>query len=164
VGNNLYNINYRKWVTWLIPVPLRGGKMLAWCMALVGPVIAMYNQLLLFRDACIYKLTITPQVVFLEKALNDRYDQIARRIFITDLVEYEPIYLYLKAESKAHFFYRKSEAAATKTYLYTRAETGKFGVDFIINIPVAVSFDAAELKAFVSTYKLASKIFKVKIV
>ncbi|KAA2245483.1 hypothetical protein F0L74_05870 [Chitinophaga agrisoli] len=58
--------------------------------------------------------------------------------------------------------HRKSEGGAV--VLYTKAETTAFNVDFIVNVPIAVSFDMNELTAFVNSYKLASKTFKVKIV
>lgn len=147
---------------WLIPAPLRKPFQIAWLMALISPVIRLHNELVAFRRAVIYRLTITPQVVYLEKALNDRYDVTLRRIRIVDAEELEGIPVFLKSENKQVVFYRKSEDEA-RIY-YTREESARYGVDFVVEIPVFVSFDLPELTAFLEGFKLASKKFKVKIV
>lgn len=163
MNGNIFIVNFKKLVVWLLPAPLRRPVQSSWLMALIGPVIKLYNGFLAFRSAVIYQLTITPQVCKLEKMLNDRYDNQLRRIYIEDAIEKEPWFLYLKVEAKRMFLYTKSEASAPQ-YLYTKSETVQFGVDFVINIPVFVVFDINEFKSLVKKYKLASKTFKVHIV
>jgi hypothetical protein len=110
----------------------------------------------------LYRISITPQVCYLEAAINDRYDYVERRIFIEDGEEHEPVPLYRKVEGKAQVLYKKGEGAPL--VLYTKAETSKFSADFTIHIPADVNFNISELNAFVESYRLASKTFKVKIV
>ncbi len=120
----------------------------------------LYIRFTAFRMGIKYNLLITPQVCFLEKALNDRYDVAARRIFITDAPEYLPLVLFRRIEGKKVVFHRKSENL--HQVLYTKAETAQFSVDFIINIPIGIAYDLAELRAFVDGYKLVTKTYKVK--
>ncbi len=159
---NKYNIDFKKLVIWLLPSVLRRRYMIAWLVALISPVIRMYNDVLAFRRLAIYRLAITPQVCYLEKALNDRYDIAQRRIRIVDAKEFEGIPLYRKVESKPLGLFRRSEGKG-QVY-YTKSETSKFGADFVIEVSVLIAFDLNELTAFVNSYKLASKKFKVKIV
>lgn len=159
---NIFNLNYKKLVVWLLPKPIRKPVQVAWLLALASPVIRLFNEFQAFRQSVIYHLTISPQVCKLEKLLNDRYDTVNRGIWIDDAREYEPLFLYQKAESKPVHLYRKSENKPK--YLYTKAETSALGVDFIIYVPVFVVFDINELSSLIKKYKLVSKTFKVSIV
>lgn len=156
---NKYHIDFKNLLIQLLPKPLRKVKWLSFLLTLISPVIGLYNAFMAFRNLMLYRLTITPQVCFLEKMLNDRYDPIERRIWIDDAKVYDYIYVFLKVEDKPVYFYKKSENKPV--YMYTRAETNIFGADFTINIPLAVVYNMNELIALVNSYKLASKKFKI---
>jgi hypothetical protein len=104
---NKQNIDFKKLVIWLLPAQLRRTAMIAWIMALIAPVLRLYNQFISFWLLSIYRLTITPQVCFLEKALNDKYDTQLRRIIIIDALEFEGVPFYRKAEAKQVIIYKK---------------------------------------------------------
>lgn len=129
--------------------------------AILSGVAYVYELFIKFKDSTAYKLTITPQVCYLEKALNDRYDIADRRIFITDGISYDPLPLYLKVENKPVVLYTKEEDKVA--VLFTKSETGLFSVDFIVNVPAAVAFAEAEMRAIVDVYKLAGKIYSIQI-
>jgi hypothetical protein len=158
-----YTIDYVKYVTQRIPARIRFDEVIAYALVLVSPVVQLYNSLLLFRDLMLYKLTITPQVVYLEKMLNDRYDNIERRIYVTDGKEYSSIFVYTKSEGKPNFIFTKAETGVLQTFLYLKNETGQFTFDFVVHVPVLVDFDINEMTSLVNAYKLASKSFKIKI-
>lgn len=162
LSEKIYTIDFKRLVIWLLPPPQRKPVAIAWLMALINPAVRLYNNLLAFRKAVLYRIIITPQICYLEKALNDKYDTVARRIRIKDAPEYLPFPLYRKVESKKTALYKKSEAKGK--VLYTKAETTRFGADFIVEVPVNVLFDLAELTAFINGFKLATKKFKVRIV
>lgn len=147
-----------------IPERLRNPVLTAFVMVMVSPVVLLYNSLLSFRALVLYKLTITPQVVFLEKLLNDRYDNVERRIFIADGKQYTPTFLFTKAELKPFFLFRKAEVGFLEKYFFLKNETGQFTWDFVIHIPAVINFNQNELVALVNTYKLPAKTFKIKII
>lgn len=161
-NTNIYNINWKRLVVWLLPTLLRRPFLVKWLMVLITPVIKLHNQFTAFRKAVIYRLLITPQIPFLEKALNDRWDSTQRRIYITDPPRKPPRFIYQKAEQKPLFIYRKSEGKPT--FIYTKAERNGIGVDFIINVTSAVSFNTNEMIAFVNQFKLASKRYKIRVI
>lgn len=156
-----YVINYSKLVTQRIPEELSVDEVINFVKVLVSPVVTLYNQLIAFRDLLLYKITITPQVVYLEKMLNDRYDNIERRIYIEDGLTYDPIYVYTEAELKPIYLYTESEMGPGN-FLFTQGEVSQVSNDFIVYVPLAVSFDVNEMTSLVSAYKLASKLFKIQ--
>lgn len=158
----IYAVDFSKLARWLTPTMLRMPKLLAFVLALVTPVADLYSRFLVLKANLEYRLTITPQVCYMEKALNDRWDIVERRIVIVDAVEYNPIPLFLKIEDKPVVFNMKSEGGPV--ILYTKSETAMFTVDFIVRVPILVAFDMAEMRAVVDAYKLAGKTFKIQII
>ncbi len=113
------------------------------------------------RNYINYRIKITPQVVYLEKLLNDRFDPELKRIRIVKGVAYEAIPLYLKDEIKPQKFYKKEEGIPQ--VLYTKEETLNFEVDFIVQVPIDVPFDMNELRAYLDLDVLPSKTYKVQV-
>jgi hypothetical protein len=157
-----YIVNFAKFVTERIPLEFRFDDVIAFVNVIVSPIVAIYNKLLSFRDSILYKLTITPQVCKLEKMLNDRYDNGDRRIYIVDGSEYLPLFLFTKPELQPVFIYRKSETSKPKTFLNLKGEVSQFTFDFVVFVPVDVSFDENEMSALLNYYKLATKFFKIQ--
>lgn len=159
-----YDINYTKLVNQRIPEPLRTSESIAWLVLLASPFISLYGKVISFRQSTLYKLGITPQVVYLEKMLNDRYDATLRRIYILDGQEYNPLYIYTQLELKPVWLYTKSEVGKPRVDLFTAGEVGQFTFDFVVYVPVAISFDVNEMSSLLNTYKLAGKIYDIQTV
>jgi hypothetical protein len=92
-----------------------------------------------------YQLEINGQVCFLQKMLNDRWDNTLRRIIIEDVVLLPVIYVY--AESELKDLYIKKESENDPKFIYTESETGVDADDFLIKIPSAITFDELEIRA-----------------
>lgn len=157
--NKIYDVNFKKLVRLLAPALLFQSISTALLYACVVPVTYVYNLFISFKKAVEYRLAITPQVCYLEKALNDRYDFTQRRIYIIDAVEYDALPLYLKVENKHLVLPLKSEGHLV---LYTKGETGLYTVDFIVMVPNALFIDVVEVTAVINGYKLLSKKFQLK--
>lgn len=156
-----YDIDYNKVVLERIPEEVQELEHNTWLQRLVSPLVYIYNQLLLFRATVLYKLSITPQVFSIEKMLNDRYDSALKRITIIDGVQLDQKYMYLRAEGKPIYIYRKSEGKPKK-YFYLRGETSEESFDFIVNVPSAIAFDKNEMKSLINSYKLAGKFYSIQ--
>jgi hypothetical protein len=157
-----YIIDYRRLVTQRIPFIMRWDDVISFLMILASPFVKGYNNLLAYRDLLIYQLTITPQVVYLEKMLNDRYDTALRRIYIEDGKQYNPLFVFRKLELKPVYLFRKSETLKPKRYVYVIGEAGQQSFDFVVYVPLGMTYNEIELKALVNNYKLASKIFTIQ--
>lgn len=154
MNQNIYNIAYNKLTRWCTPPVMRVPIVLALAGVLAIPFAYLYNAFLTFRAAKNYILGITPQVCYLEKLLNDRYDNTARQIYITDGLEKPLTYIYVEAESKPLCLGSK--------YIYTPGETSIMSDDFIIWVPVSILFEEAEMSSLVKAYKLAGTKFKIQ--
>lgn len=138
---------------------LRKPKMLAWISVCASPVTFVYNNLLRFRTVTLYRLSITPQVCYLQRLLNDQYDFISRGIIIVDSDQTDPIYIYVDIEDKDVALYLDSESDPIT--LFTDGEAGDLKDDFIVIVPLRVSFNVNEMTSLINNYKLASKQFKI---
>ena len=157
-----YIIDYNKFAIERIPEDMRVPEVIQYVLCLLVPVVWLYDRFILFRNYITYALTITPQVVYMEMMLNNRYDTSLRRIYIRDGIDYDPIYIYTRAEAKPEYFYVRGEAGKPKKYLYTRGESGSLTYDFIVFVPVVVIFNFEEMKSLIETYKLAGKYFLIQ--
>lgn len=158
MSNKIYDIDYNKLVIWLLPNEVRQPRIVNWFQTLIRPVVTLYQDFKLFREAKLYQLTITPQVCYLEKLLNDRYDFIQRRIVIEDSVDKDLSYVYLEAELKPMYLGSK--------FIYTNGETGILSNDFIIKVPLdlKLTFEEPEMLSLVKAYKLAGMVAKIQYV
>jgi hypothetical protein len=156
----MFGINFDSVVVWLIPKVLRTGFNVAWLKALVAPVVTLYNELLSYREDVLYKLSHNGQVCYLEGALNDAFDIVLRRIYISDAGGAVVTLINRDTDDNLTFINRDSDGDA----LLIHNDSAYFGgsYDFIVNIPY--QFTEAEmyrLKALVDYYKLAGKRFDV---
>ncbi|WP_343744211.1 hypothetical protein [Chitinophaga sp.] len=158
--SRIYEIDFPKLVRLLMPPRLRKMRHVAWLLALCNPVNYLYQQFRRNRDANLYRLKITPQVVYLERLLNDRYDISQRRIKISDGMIYEPVFLYQEIEQKPVYLWQESENKPL--YLYTEEEVGSNPVSFYVFTPRNLYFDENEMSALINNYKLAGKTYKIQ--
>ena len=94
-------------------------------------------------------LSITPQVCFLEKILNDKYDNKERRIHIEEA-----------EDTLGYFFFRVNDPPSNKFY-FNKAwfvedtRYGNAGVGFVGVLPMDISA-TDQMRAFINRYKLIS--------
>lgn len=152
----MFNIDYNKLIVWLLPFRKRRRKRFAWLSALCSPVVILYNAFLVKCAATMYNLDHDSRVFSMRAMLNDRFDNTARRITITDGFAFERLYIFQPDENKP--VYLGTE------YLHNPGDYADTGVDFIVNVPSAISItaqDLIEMEALVKYYKLASKRFLI---
>jgi len=161
----MFDFNVYKFVLWLIPVYLRKAAHWAWLKSLHAPVAWLHTRFDINRKANIYKLGITPQVVYMEKALNDRFDLTLRRIVIIDVAYATPIFFYQEAENNDVYLYQEIEG--NDVYIYQPGEYEDQGFDFVVQYPAILALTASELnemKAMVNFYKMVSKTYYLEAV
>jgi|ERR1035437_1411005 hypothetical protein len=145
-----YDINFNKLAVWLMSKPLRKEKYLIMVKSFLHPFISLLTMFFTYRKAKLYQLYITPQVCYLEKMLNDKYDSSLKRIDIDDAVWHLPLFIYQEAEVKPVANYQ--EAENNPVTLFTEGECGEN--DFIVLVPMAISFPEPEMRSLLDQYKL----------
>lgn len=157
---NYFDIDFRRFSLLLLPTILRSSLIASFVLAFAEPVKLLYNSFTVNRNANLYRLSITPQVCYLEKALNDRFSSWSRLIYITDGNYKAQMYIYTRTENYPRYIYTKTEALPR--YLYQRGEAGADNYDFIVHVPSWYIFDENEMRALVDMYKLANKNYEIK--
>lgn len=145
---------------WNLRRKYRKPRILALLNAMTKPVIILYQDFLNYRKAKLYDLMITGQVCYLEALLRDRYDYTLRRIYITDAVDYSPIYLYQDTELHPVSLY--TDAENNPEYLYTDGEGGDYSNDFVIMVPDDIIFSEIEMRSLVMRKRLPGMKFKIQ--
>lgn len=156
-NRKIYNPDFKRLSRQLVKNELKGKKFLSALYAMVAFIQKLHAEFLLYKKSVQYRLLITPQTCYLEKALNDKYDIAERRIFISPGVEYQAWVLYKKAEGIEKRKVLNTRAEGVANVVYSKSEAASFGVDFFINVPVVVSFNQQELLAFIAGYCLPLK-------
>ena len=155
----IFNLDLNKLVKLLLPIFLRKEKIIAFLNALISPLVKLYNRFILNRNNNLYILDITPQVFSLEKMLNDRYDNVDRRIYISNGAFRDADYIYLEAEMRPKFI--SIQAENSPEYLHNRSEFGFIDETFIIHIPASLIDYMEEMEQMTDAFKLVSRTFKI---
>ncbi len=159
--NKIFNVDFRKLSLLLTPIFWRKITFVNWVYCLVEPIVILKEDFRKFRGKSIYKIVHNGQVMLLEKVLNDAFDIEDRRIYITDSLINDSIYIYSIPEQKPVYLGTQ--------YLYTFDAFEEIEFDFYIIMPLALkpvsSFDLTnyenQIKGLVNYYKLASKRYKI---
>jgi len=152
----MFNIDFDSLIAVCLPALLWKPKLFAWLKVLCYPVTKIYDEFMAKRDADLYNLRQDSRVFSMQAVFNDRFDNVSRRIYITDGFTKDRTYIYTPAEVKPLYL--------GSVPLYNPGDYADTGVDFIVWVPTIVSLsaqDLIELTALANNYKLAGKRFKV---
>lgn len=160
-----YNIDYRQLVSKLTPPKLRKLRFVDYLVALMKPLEQINFLFKIFRRESIYKVVHNGQVVYLEKVLNDRYDNSLRRIYISDSFEYDPTWVYIENENLP--VYIEDQEAV---YIYPEEVFAEANVDFIVFVPLDLQPSTAielnnfliQMRSLINYYKLASRRYTIE--
>lgn len=147
----------------LLPTKLRQQRIMAYLSALVAPLVALHYTWRQFRKANLYKIEHTGQICYLRGSLNDSFDPIERRIYITDGVDRDGVFIATEAENFDVWI--ATEAEAETLWITTEAETVTSGVDYIIYVPQALyDNQLPDLKAHIDFYRVGGKRYKIFVI
>lgn len=160
---NIFNWSLPRLVVNFLVIEERKIKTVQWLFALIAPYKEMNSLFKIFRRAALYKIEHTPQVYSMENVLNDTFDSILNRIYITDGLYKSAVYFYEPDENKPVHFYEPAENNAV--YFYEPDELQKLDVDFVVVLPNDMSLSDAEmirLKSLVDYYRLPDKTYTIR--
>ncbi len=150
--SKVFDIDIKKLTVLLLPIALRKSRIVALLRSMVMPLVSLHYLFMVKRTADLYKLEHNSQVCYLRAALNDHFDNNARRIRIIDGNQYKRNYIYTRGEEKPVYL--------GTTFLYDRADYADTGVDFIVEVPTE-AYRQYEMQALIDFYRLASKRYKI---
>jgi hypothetical protein len=156
----MFNVDFRKALYNLTPHFLRGENNLAWLYSLQQPLKALNTTFVSFRNNTNYRLQFTAQIIYLEHYLNDQFDQATRGIFINNIEQVDFRFLYNNIELKPALIIWNNSEAQPPEYLYNYTELLE-GDTYIVNVPVAVSFDELVMREKIDFYNNAGKNYSI---
>ena len=165
---NIYNVDFVSVIQGNLATFLRKITRVSWLGSLVSPVVALYNVYLQFRTDKIYQMSHNSQVVYLEKVLNDKFDNSLREIRVQNSALLEPVWHYDTQDNKPVFYY--DTADNKPVWFRNQADFDNYNSDFEVIIPVRLQpgtpeevekFETA-VKLLVDYYKLYSKKYVLK--
>lgn len=150
-----YKINFDKFVIQLLPTFLRKPRMIAFISLFSAELTKLHNSWLIKKTQDEIWLSHNSQVCFLRKILNDEFDDLERRIKITDGQLYERKYIYTLGEKKPKYL--------GKIFIRQTTDYADTGIDFYVIVPNAINIEQNKYKfeALINRYKLASKRYKI---
>ncbi len=132
--DNVYNINWRKFIIENLEVDLRRVKTVKWLEVLFKPIIWLHIEFLAFRTQALYKVNHNSQICYLQAVLNDSFDNIQRRIIIRNATLREPLWFYEPEENKPVVFYETEDNKPV--YFREESEFIGDGADFLVLVPI----------------------------
>jgi len=150
-----YKINFDKLVILLLPTFLRKSRMIAFISLFSAELTKLHNAWLIKKIADETWLNHNSQVCYLRKILNDEFDDLKRRIIITDGQLYERKYIYTLGEKKP--------LKLGKIYIRQTQDYADTGIDFFVVVPIEINIEQNKykLEALINRYRLASKRYKI---
>ena len=138
--------------------------LLAYIRSVMASIQVLSNKLLSLRNETFDFLQYTGQDKVLEELLNDTFDSVQRRIYITenDIGQLDALQIGLSNETvPSDVAIGLSGETITVPIVLGLSNEALQGNNFTIHIPVVVVFNLAELTALVKNYSLAAKNFNV---
>lgn len=107
----LFTVDWIKLVQLQVPQWMRRKRLVVWLLVCISGVRSLHATFLNYRKDALYSMHITGQTIYLEMALNDRFDFVNRDIYIVTATDAHQFYLYNRLELAAPvYFYNKYNA------------------------------------------------------
>lgn len=154
-----YNFDIYKWGLLLLPPVLRRKRLYALLTVLLKPLYDVLQRFNDFREDSIQRMNINGQVIYIEKALNDRFMLEYHEIYITDATDAleASSLLYPESDVTMKVYGAESDSAS---YIYGAYEV-RTGINFIVNIPSFLSGYVDEIKTIIEYNKPAGRSYKI---
>lgn len=143
------------------PFRHRKPRFLAWLKVYVSYLEWILQELYQYWHVTRVEANMTPQIIFIERLLNDRYGRDPWDILIVEGYELGP-WLFLNDEPAVPQIYVYNErTGVTDPFIWDI--TDPVEVDFVVKVPAELESEVPVIGATVQKYKLAGKRFVVQI-
>lgn len=158
-----YRINWDRLVVLQLPTILRQSKMVAFLLALIEPLKELYQEFLLFRLDQLYEAEINGQVINLERVLNDIFDPVERRIYISDGETFDPPVFYEEFKNLPVIFNAITDSENPVFFANDKIDE-RITFNFYVHVPEDVFTDKIRVKSVVNRYRAYGRIYDVVLI
>jgi hypothetical protein len=136
---------------------------MAYLKALVAPLVNLHYTWHNLRIDNLYKIEHTGQICYLRGSLNDFFDPVERRIYITNGVERDGVFIATEAEN--YDVWIATEAEDETLWLTTESENVLSGLDYIVWVPQALyDNQLPDITAHIDFYRVAGKRYAIFVI
>lgn len=154
--NNIFQINWFRLVKMLVFPAVQKPVLLAFINALLAPIRTKYNNFIQFKTDTDYRVQHNGQVCYLQKMLNDKFDNSLRRIRVQNVPAKPRLSFYQPEDDKSVFFYEDEPLV----HFYTpNSYYNEF--DFEVLIPTSLSHYNDQIATEINYYKIYSKNYQI---
>lgn len=158
-----YSIDFNILTKIQLPLKLRQQRIMAFLSALITPLTDVHFIWYNFRKTNLYKIEHTGQICYLRGSLNDSFDPVERRIYITNGVDRDGVFISTEAENLQVYVPKQDEAPPL--YLTTEAENILSGLDYIVWVTNNLyNTQLPDIKAHIEFYRVAGKRYAIFII
>lgn len=154
--HSIYNINWFRLVKMLVLPAVNKPTLLAFINSALAPLRTNYDKFLDFKADAEYRVQHNGQICYLQKMLNDKFDNSLRRIRVRNVPAKARLWFYYPEDSKEVFFYEDEPAV----HFYT-PESYYNQFDFEVLIPASLSGQTNQMTTQINYYKLYSKNYQI---
>jgi hypothetical protein len=152
----MFRFNLNRVIRSLVPPTLRMAKFLAWLSVSISYLSMTLERLRQFQDESIRDASMTPQIAYLEHMLNSRYGT-GTAIWIGDGFFLGP-WIWMDSDVPNPEFYMDDPLDS-----YVFCDSDSITINFVVNVPRALSTEVQDIAAKVQKYKLAGKYFIIQL-
>lgn len=151
----MIKVNLIKSIKLLVPLALRKTRLQAWVTVFLSYLHMISLLLYEFRESLRKEILITPQIIYLEYYLNDRFGR--TDIFISEGYLLGPWVWSSKPAAPDFDFFLDTPTS----FVYASGDSNSVG--FVVNIPSSIIDSANTIAAMVQRHKLVGKSFIIQI-
>jgi len=138
------------------------GSVLYYIKAIMGGLQYLNDLFYTYISDKKEELKYNGQIIYLQRRLNNVFDNTLRRIYIANVAAIPVQYAYRNTEFQDNYVYRISESASNNFYLGRISEIGSNQYDFIVFVPAALTYNIDQMNATINRYKLIDKDFAMQ--
>lgn len=155
--HSIYNINWYRLVKMLVLPAVNKPTLLAFINSALAPIRTNYDKFLDFKADAEYRVQHNGQICYLQKMLNDKFDNSLRRIRVQNVKPKERLYFYYEEDNAPVFFY--NEVDYPVFFYNTQDYYNEF--DFEVLVPEALASQINLMEIEINYYKIYSKNYQI---
>lgn len=155
--NSIYNINWFRLVKMLVLPAVNKPTLLAFINAALAPLRTNYDTFLSFKEDAEYRVKHNGQICYLQKMLNDKFDNSLRRIKVQNVKPKERLWFYYEQDDKPVFFYNEEDHPV----FFYNPEDYYNEFDFEVLIPTVLADKINQISVQINYYKIYSKNYQI---
>lgn len=163
MNSNLFNTDFFELGRQIIRPIHRATNQVAIMNIIMTPFNYLGGVFYGFRESAFYSLAHDSRKISIEKVLNDKYDPLSRRIYITNVMPEGYVYLYEPGDDRPVYLYEPADEQPV--YLLEPNAVNVDEVNFVVVLPLAMEPSIpneknkleVKINSTVNRYKLDSK-------